>query len=157
MGKGGSKTDKHGIRLIKGACSMHELFEEEPPPEKPLVSVGFPVTLQGRFQMARNWHYPTKVLFKLQDGKCFFCGEGMDNTSYTPSTPKGYRKCCLFPRERAFVLWGNKVLAHAACDLQHRGQMPPQIHLAKFTFLYSRNRFKQVFPEEAKKLAQEGW
>lgn len=140
------KKTKHGIRVIDGPLLM---FAE------PESSMGHrverviprPVLSRG-YGIAKRHHYPSDMLFRLQQGRCFFCGDVMDDFPYVPREHGGYAKAYFYPKNKHFPLWGNKVLCHAPCMVKHKNVMPTPDLVARFDHLYSDQLFNATFGED---------
>lgn len=139
---------RHGIRVIDGTLFWHDEPEEAPKENLFTITVP-PDVLRRGFKLNGDRHYSTDVLYKLQNGRCFYCNEPMTLEHHQGIVnPKGWVKAQLFPRSEGYTMWGNKVLCNTACAKKHKYEMPTELHIAKFRRLYSQETFQAVFEVE---------
>lgn len=133
---------RHGIPIITGHITFGgkdlEFTDNAP------FSDAIPEHIQSSFKINATRHYRSKTLFRLQEGRCFYCGQHMRHASHTRND-RGYMKCHLYPRAMGYALWGNKVLAHKGCGMAKITDAPTEMELAKFRRLYSEQHYAAVF------------
>jgi len=137
--------DRHGIQIISGPLPFFGEGEEE----TRLISHSIPRPIRDRgYRIAKGWHYPSHVLYRLQKGRCFFCGEPIDNRPCHRGVYGGYMRTHFYPKESHYPLWGNKVLAHPSCRMFHKSvPLVPEL-VARFDRLYSPAVFAAEFETE---------
>lgn len=134
--------DRNGLRILTGA-----LFFIDPPDYSGLIDRTPLPEIAERFKLASDRHYPTHVLYRLQEGRCFYCGQPMINAHHQEDN-HGFVKAHLYPRNLGWALWGNKVLTHTSCGKKWRREMPTELHVAKFKRLYSDAVFEAAYDRE---------
>lgn len=132
------QLDRHGIPIIDTA----DLFGV--PTSELRVQHSIPADVERRFRTVKRHHYPSATLYKLQEGRCFYCGKHIEPVEHSPNKPTGYRKCHFLPRAQGFTRWGNKVLSCKSCGVRTQDVYPSEQQKRDFRKLYSRGRFEAV-------------
>lgn len=138
---------RHGIKIIEGPLFMFDEPEVVAAESRVQRRMPAPILIRG-YKIAKHYHYPSELLFKLQKGRCFFCGDTLDSFVYKPGEGGGYAKAHFYPKNKRYPLWGNKVLAHSACAMKYKNVPPAPELVSRFDHLYSPEAFAAEFGEE---------
>lgn len=139
---------RHGLPILDGPIrefgELNDLARVESKVQRRIPAA---IIARG-YNSAKGHHYPSAVLFRLQKGACFFCGEDIHPLPH-PYSRHGYAKAYFYSKLDHYPLWGNKVLGHKVCCVRHhRGEGPTQDQIAKFNHLYSHAVFLAEFGAE---------
>ena len=85
-------------------------------------------------------------MFRLQSGRCFYCGLPMRKVKFTedqrplPLSMQGYTRDHFYPKALGYTLENGKVLAHEACNAAKGDRLPTAGELARYHAMFAADR-----------------
>ena len=137
------RVDRHGFPILSDVPLFGVALEQLS------IQHSIPADVERRFRTVKRWHYPSATLYKLQGGRCFYCGKHLADAEYSAEERRGYRKSHFLPKQQGFTLFGNKVLSCTSCFVRTSTEYPSAQQKRDFRKLYSRERFEAVARGEA--------